>query len=320
MKIGNLTAKNNLVLAPMAGVTDMPFRTLTSEFGVGVVYSEMVSAKALCYHDKHTAELLRTNPDVLDSPLFGVQIFGREPEIMAKAATMIETADFIDINCGCPAPKIVKNGEGSALLKDPNLIGKIIGSVCKAVNKPVTVKIRSGWDDNTINAVEVAQIAEQSGASAIIVHPRTSKAQYSGHANWDIIGDVVTRVNIPVIGNGDIQYHSDAKRMLEHTNCDGIAIGRGAWGAPWIFEDILRHLNDEPHKTHTFQEIAHTAIKHFEMLVEFKGERIGMLEARKHACFYTKGFRGAAELRRKFIQVTTLQEIKDLFYSSLLII
>ena len=241
MKIGNLELENNVFLAPMAGVTDLPFRILCKEMGCGLVYSEMVSAKGILYDNKNTTELLEI--DSKERPV-AVQLFGSDPEILGAMAKKIEpySIDIIDVNMGCPAPKIVKNGEGSCLMKTPELVGEIVKSLVESQKKPVTIKFRKGFDDEHINAVEIAKIAEANGAAAVAVHGRTREQYYSGKADWDIIKQVKAAVNIPVIGNGDVFTPQDAKNLLEYTGCDAIMVGRGAQGNPWIFQRILHYL------------------------------------------------------------------------------
>lgn len=312
MKIGNLELENNVFLAPMAGVTDLPFRILCKEMGCGLVYSEMVSAKGILYDNKNTTELLEIDPK--ERPV-AVQLFGSDPEILGAMAKKIEQypIDIIDVNMGCPAPKIVKNGEGSCLMKTPELVGKIVKSLVESQSKPVTIKFRKGFDDDHVNAVEIAKIAEANGASAVAVHGRTREQYYSGKADWDIIKQVKEAVNIPVIGNGDVFTPQDAKNLLEHTGCDAIMVGRGAQGNPWIFKRILHYLQTgellpEP----TAEERVEKALRHAQMLIDYKGEYIGVREMRKHMAWYMKGMPGAAELRGKLNYAENRAELEAL--------
>ena len=312
MKIGSVELENNVFLAPMAGVTDRPFRLLCKEMGAGLVYTEMVSAKGMYYDSKNTAKLLETDPK--EHPV-AVQLFGSDPEIMAQMAKRLEQApvEIIDINMGCPAPKIVKNGEGSALLKTPKRIEAIVSAVVSAQNKPVTVKIRKGFDDDHINAVEVALAAQQAGACAITVHGRTREQYYSGQADWDIIAQVKEAVSIPVIGNGDVASPQAAKRLMEETGCDAVMIGRAAQGNPWIFREVVYYLRTgELLPPPTRQERGEMALRHARMLVADKGEPIAIREMRRHLSGYTKGMPQAAKLRGQIHGLNTLAELTDL--------
>lgn len=312
MKIGSVQLDSNIALGPMAGVTDLPFRLLCREYGCGLLYSEMVSAKAVFYNNKNTELLLQT--DEKEHPV-SLQLFGSEPQLMADMAKKLEELpfDLFDINMGCPVPKVVNNGEGSALMKNPKLAGEIVRQMSKAVKKPVTVKIRKGFDDSCINAVEMAKILEDSGAAAIAVHGRTRQQYYSGTADWDIIRQVKEAVSIPVIGNGDIFTAQDGVRMLKETGCDGIMVARGARGNPWIFKELKQYMEtgtipDRPTRT----EIKEMILRHGRMLIEYKGECIGMKEMRKHIAWYTAGCEGAASLRRKGNEVETYQDLEHL--------
>lgn len=308
MKIGNVKFESNIFLAPMAGVTDLPFRLLCKEFGCGLVYSEMISAKGLHYNNENTKQMLVV--DDKEKPI-AFQLFGSDSNILANMAKAIEKhADIIDINMGCPAPKIVKNGEGSALMKEPKKIGEIVKSVSSSVNKPVTIKIRRGFDENYLNALEVAKVAEANGAAAIAIHGRTREQYYSGHADWEIIKQIKDNVRIPVIGNGDVDTPQKAKAMFEQTGCDAIMVGRAAQGNPWIFEQINHYLKTgELLPSPTASEKIQMAIRHAHMLVEFKGEYIGIREMRKHIAWYTKGLLNSSNLRNEINLVDSLDKM-----------
>lgn len=312
MKIGNLILENPLFLAPMAGVTDKAFRMITKPFGPAMMYTEMVSGKGLHYKSQRTAQLLHA--EEAEGPV-AAQIFGHEPEIMGSIAeeALRFGAVMVDINMGCPAPKIVKNGDGSALMKNPDLAGEIIAAVVRAVNVPVTVKIRKGWDDGSVNAVEMAKTAEQNGAAAVTIHGRTREQFYSGKADLDIIRQVKGAVSIPVIGNGDITDGVSAAKMMEETGCDGLMIGRAAQGNPWIFSQVLAYLQDGTIlPPPSAAERVAVAKKHLSRLVLYKGEHRGIQEGRKHMAWYFKGVKGGAHLRDAFHKANTLAQMTDI--------
>lgn len=314
LKIGSVTLKNNLILAPMAGVSDLPFRVLCKEQGAGLVCMEMISAKAILYGNRHTDDLMASSPG--ERPV-SLQLFGSDPDIMADMAQRIEDRpfDIFDINMGCPVQKVVKNGEGSALMKDPEKVFSIVSSMVRKVQKPVTVKIRKGWDDGHVNAVEIAKIAEQAGASAIAVHGRTREQLYSGKADWDIIRQVKEAVKIPVIGNGDIVDPASAEDMIRQTGCDGIMIGRGARGNPWIFRRILeyRRTGTDPGQP-DFETVRAEILRQARMAVDLKGERTAMSEMRKHVAWYTAGMPHSAALRRGACSVSTMTDLQALLF------
>ncbi len=318
LKIGKVELENNLILAPMAGVTDQPFRILCREQGCGLLYTEMVSAKAILYKNRNTRELLEVCGE--ERPI-AVQLFGSDPEIVSEIAHQIEDGpyDIIDINMGCPVPKIVNNGEGSALMKNPKLVEQILSSMVKKVKKPVTVKFRKGFNDDCVNAMEIAKIAESCGAAAVAVHGRTREQFYSGKADWEIIRQVKEAVQIPVIGNGDIFTPQDAKRMLEETGCDGLMIARGARGNPWLFHRINHYLDTgellpEPDTA----EICRMILRHAKLQTELKGESLGMKEMRKHIAWYTAGLPHSASIRRECNQLETLEELGQLLENLML--
>ena len=304
--------KDKLILAPMAGVCDLPFRLLCKEKGCDILYTEMISAKGLYYSNKNTGPLLMTTEE--EKPI-GVQLFGSDPQLLADMANKIEDRGFafVDVNMGCPVPKIVNNGEGSALMKDPKLIGDIVSAMVKKCRLPITIKIRSGFDEEHINAPEIAHIAEVSGASAIAVHGRTRSQYYSGHADWDVIRQVKERVTIPVIGNGDINNVFDVIKMREQTGCDGFMIGRGARGNPWIFDEIQTYLETGEIKARPdLHEIKDMMLRHARLMIEYKGEFTGIHEMRKHVAWYSAGFKDSSKLRNLINQVETYDEMVEL--------
>lgn len=319
LQIGNVTLKNKLILGPMAGVTDLPFRLLCAEQGAGLLCMEMVSAKAILYNNKNTKAMLAI--DEREHPV-SLQLFGSDPQIMGDMARRLEDEgvpfDILDINMGCPVPKVVNNGEGSALMKDPVLAGQIIESMAKVTSRPVTVKIRKGFDDAHVNAPELAHIAQESGAAAVAVHGRTREQYYAGKADWSVIRKVKEAVHIPVIGNGDILTAADAIRMGEETGCDGFMIARGAQGNPWIFQQILHEWETgEPMQKPTAEEMAEMMLRHARMQIECKGEYVGIREMRKHAAWYTGGYHGASHLRRSLSEVESYEQLETLMQAFL---
>ena len=312
LKIGSVTLDNNILLAPMAGVTDLPFRLLCREQGVGLVCMEMISAKAILYKNKNTESLLTIHPQ--EGPV-SLQLFGSDPKILSEMAKRIEERPFaiLDINMGCPVPKVVGNGEGSALMKQPKLVEEIVTAVVKAVRKPVTVKIRKGFNDTCVNAVEIARIAEGCGAAAVMIHGRTREQYYAGEADWEIIADVKEKLSIPVIGNGDVTDGVSAAAILQQTGCDGVMVGRAARGNPWIFRQIAAYLQNgtvlaRPEK----DEIRETILRHAGMQLEYKGEYTGIREMRKHVSWYTAGMPASARLRRSVNMVESFAQLEEL--------
>ena len=310
VKIGNVEICGPLTLAPMAGVTDAPFRALCRAQGAALTCTEMVSAKALVYHDEKTKQLLWSPPD--EHPA-AVQIFGHEPEVMAEAAPMAlaySGADILDINMGCPVGKVIRSGDGSALMRDPELAGRIIEAVVKAVDVPVTVKFRKGWDGGNVNAVAFAQMCQQAGAAAIAVHGRTRVQMYAGRADWDIIRDVKRAVTIPVIANGDVFSPEAAVRILKFTGADMAMIGRGSFGNPWLFAQSAAALSGrEIPPLPPFAERWDTAVRQVELSAQYQNERVAMLQARHHLCWYLKGISHANYYKEKIVQLSTLSEL-----------
>lgn len=317
MQIGQITITPPVALAPMAGVTDLPFRLLVKEMGCGLVYTEMISDQGLLYGNARTQELLRLDPR--EHPV-AVQLFGSTPSTLARAASLAVAAgaDIIDINMGCPTPKIVKNGAGAALMRQPALAYEIMCQVVAAVSVPVTVKIRKGWDDSEVNAVELARLAERAGVQAVAVHGRTRAQFYAGTADWEIIARVKDSVAIPVIGNGDVKSPADARRLLTSTGCDGIMIGRGAQGNPWLFHQVVHYLvTGEILPPPTLRERLTMLLRHLDLMVAYKGEYIACREMRRHAAWYLRGLPGAAQLRQQFQQAARRQDFSQLVASLL---
>ena len=313
LQIGNVTLENNLILAPMAGVSDLPFRLLCREQGAGLVCMEMVSAKAILYKNRNTEELLTIDPK--EHPV-SLQLFGSDPDIISEIAKQIEERpfDILDLNMGCPVPKVVNNGDGSALMKNPRLAGEIIEKTARAIKKPLTVKIRKGFDDAHVNAVELAHIAQESGAAAVAVHGRTREQYYAGHADWDIIRQVKEAVSIPVIGNGDIRTPEDVAAMSEQTGCDGYMIARGAEGNPWIFRQILHYFETGEHLSRPdFSEVTEMLLRHAKMQIDCKGDYTCIREIRKHAAWYTAGYRNSSKLRGRINEVENYEQLEALF-------
>ena len=313
LQIGGVKLENNLILAPMAGVSDLPFRLLCMEQGAGLVCMELVSAKAILYKNRNTEELLAIDPN---EKCVSLQLFGSDPDIMSEIAKQIEERpfDILDINMGCPVPKVVNNGDGSALMKNPVLAGKIIEKTVRAIKKPVTVKIRKGFDDAHVNAPELAHIAQESGAAAVAVHGRTREQYYAGAADWEIIRKVKENVSIPVLGNGDLKTADDIAAMAEQTGCDGFMIARGAQGNPWIFRQILHYFETgETLENPSFAEVTQMLLRHAKMQLAIKGDYTGIREIRKHAAWYTAGYRNSSKLRGRINEVESYDELQALF-------
>lgn len=313
MQIGNINLPGNIFLAPMAGVTDLPFRLLCREKGASLVYTEMVSAKAMHYNDEETIELSRTHPD--ERPV-AVQIFGSDPEVMAEAAQRFSARDdisIIDINMGCPAPKIAKNGEGCALMRNPGLVRQIVRATVAAAEKPVTVKIRKGWDASSLNAMEIAGICEEEGAAAITIHGRTRDQYYAGNADWSIIKDIKKQMSIPVIGNGDVKTPEDAKRMLDETGCDAVMVGRGAQGNPWLFSAIASYLSSGSYQREVpAREKLEIILRQYSLMEQYKGKHKALLEMRKHTAWYLHGLSGSAKIKSEIFQTQDLADAKKI--------
>lgn len=312
LKIGNVTLENNLILAPMAGVTDLPFRLLCKEQGAGLICTEMISAKAIYFKNKNTETLMEI--DERGRPV-SLQLFGSDPDLMAEIARQIEPRNFdiLDINMGCPVPKVVNNGEGSALMKNPRLVHEIVSKVSNAIEKPLTIKIRKGFAEDCVNAVEIAKIAEDAGAAAVAVHGRTREQYYAGNADWDIIRKVKEAVSIPVIGNGDVDSPQKAEALVRETGCDGIMIGRAVQGNPWLFSQILHYQKTgELLPKPGMEEVKEMILRHAKMQLEYKGNYTGMREMRKHVAWYTTGMPHSASVRRMVNEVESYEQLEEL--------
>lgn len=311
LTIGGITLPNNIILAPMAGVSDLPFRLLCHEQGAGLVCMEMVSAKAIYYNNKNTDSLMEIHPD---EGYASLQLFGSDPVILGEMARRIEDRPhaFLDINMGCPVPKVVNNGEGSALMKNPRLVEEILTALVKATQKPVTVKIRKGFDEDHVNAVEIAKIAESCGVAAVAVHGRTREQYYSGQADWDIIARVKEAVSIPVLGNGDVDSPEKAEEMFRRTGCDGILIGRAAQGNPWIFREVTEYLENGviPPRPDNAEKKA-MILRHAALQLQYKGEYIGVREMRKHLSWYTVGMPNSSRFRREINAMETMDQLTE---------
>lgn len=318
MKIGNVELANNVFLAPMAGITDMAYRAICKGFGCGLTYTEMVSAKGLYYKSENTKDLMALAPE--EKPA-AIQIFGSDPDVLASIAAQVQEAgaDIIDINMGCPTPKIVRNGDGSALMQRPELVAEIVKKVTAGVTVPVTIKIRKGWDENSVNAVEIALAAEENGAKAVTVHGRTREQFYTGKADWEIIKKVKQALRIPVIGNGDVVSPESAKKMLDITGCDAVMIARGAEGNPWIFKSVIEYLRSgillpEP----SYEEKIEMALYHLEQTILLKGENTGIKEMRKHIAWYIKGLPGSSIIKTEVFKLDKEEDVKKMLHSYLL--